>query len=540
MTEPLQEDYLELIDIKKKLTFNRPDGTCIIKLGAQHDIKKLFESLENRLINKEQLTTAEIVKEDLILSSDVIQKYPFLEHLVHFFINLSENVHPIDKPFLHYFLDNLLSNLSFTKNRYRYNEFIVDFALCLSIFAGRNGYEFIRLNIPGALPNLTTIQTKIAKEGFRALEGQFRYSDMKEYLTTVDSTFAYCAEDSTSAVRKIVYDVQSNAFVGFTLPLDEYGMPRVQHFQTNSFKELKSWFEEKDFSHLINLHMIQPICVRNEKMSPFALAAYGTNGKYTNLDVIRRWFKIFEESLHRGVRILGYSTDADPRYLLGMRLISGFFSTLLNSPAIGHSSLFKIGIPVNWPWFYLPGEQLFLFMQDAHHICTKLRNRILSSSSYMLIGNNTINIDYLLELIESKSKFLHNLVKSDICPRDKQNYRSCEKLCDSLEYLKEIDGSHATVVYITIIHCIILAFINTSTKTPDRIYYAWLAVFICRLWRVWLHLVPKQELNDRVSEANNISEKIKNKFKKKKQKTCFSFHHRLFYALKSMHIILST
>ncbi len=154
---------------------------------------------------------------------------------------------------------------------------------------------------------------------------------------------------------------------------------------------------------------------------------------------------------------------------------------------------------------FLPSEQFFLCMQDATHICTKLRNRLLSSSAYVMMGDDTVSMDYLLKLIECKSKFKHNLVKSDIYPSDKQNYRSCEKLCASLEYLKEIDGSNGTVVYLTLIRCIIIAFIDTSTTTSDRIYYAWLAVFICRIWRTWLDLVPTQELYDRLSQANNLS-----------------------------------
>jgi hypothetical protein len=58
--------------------------------------------------------------------------------------------------------------------------------------------------------------------------------------------------------------------------------------------------------------------------------------------------------------------------------------------------------------------------------------------------------------IELQSKLEHNLVKSDIYPRDRQNYRSCEKRCSS-------------------------SVINKPTTTSDRLYHAWLAVFICRL-----------------------------------------------------------
>jgi hypothetical protein len=518
---PLQQDYAELAVVKKKLAFGHPDGGCTIKLGIQHDVDKLLNSLRNASINNERITTAVTDENDLILPFEILQQHPFLKRLISFFITSSQNSHQTDEPFLSYFLENLLSNLSVAKSRYRYNEQVLDFALCLSILAGRNAYQFLRINIPGALPSLTTIQTKLSKAGFRALEGEFRYDDMNKYMNEINSKFAFCAEDCTSVLRKIVYDVRSNSFVGFTPPLDVNGMPYIKHFQTNSMEDLERWFEEEEMSRLLNLHMVQPICINNQTTSPFAFAAYGTNGKYTSLNIIHRWYTIFEESSSRGIRIVGYSTDADSKYLLAMKLVSGFFGVLLNNPKIKNSLLLNVIIPTSWSWFYLPGDQLFLCMQDATHICTKLRNRLLSSSAIMMMGNNVVSIDYLLQLIESQSKFKHNLFKSDICPRDKQNYRSCEKLCAALEYLKEINGSDATVVYINIIRCVIVAFIDTSTTTFDRIYHAWFAVFICRLWRTWLDLIPKRQLNNRISQMNNISEIAKDKFKQQTTKRIF-------------------
>ena len=106
-------------------------------------------------------------------------------------------------------------------------------------------------------------------------------------------------------------------------------------------------------------------------------------------------------------------------------------------------------------------------MQDAIHVCTKLRNLLSLSSAIMTINNNFISIKRLLQLIESRSKFKHNSTESNVCPRDKQNFRFFEKLYTSLEYLKEIDGSHATVIRASIIRCVILAFIDTSTTTSD-------------------------------------------------------------------------
>ena len=374
---PLKEDYLELEEIKKKMTFSRPDGTCVIKMGIQHDVNKLFRSLQNTLFNNEQVTNTFSVENDLVLSSDFIRKYPFVKRLIDFLMSLSQHTDPTDEPFLHHFLENLLSNLPIAKSRYRYSELVIDFALCVSILAGRNGYEFLRLNMPGALPNLTTIQTKLVKEGFNALEGEFRFNDMEKYMNKTNSQFAFCAEDCTSAVRKISYDTQSNSFVGFTLPLDENGMPRMKYFQTNSIEDLKRWFTRNDISHLINLHMIQPICISNEKTTPFALASYGTNGEYNYSDVLRRWFKIFEEGLCRGVRTLGYFTDADSRYftdadsryLSAMKLASGFLLFYLIAQQ-------KDILPCSKLIYQHPGYGFFCHLSSFFYRCRMLHTYV--------------------------------------------------------------------------------------------------------------------------------------------------------------------
>ena len=327
------------------------------------------------------MTTALIKDNELSITPDLLRQYPFLKRLIHFFITSSHVPHATEQPFLHHFFENLLSNLPLAKSRYRYDKDVTDFALCLSILSERNAYEFLLLNIPGVFPNLTTIQAKLANKGFRAYEGKLCYENMKKYMSTTNSKFAFYGEDCTTVLRKIAYDVRSNSFVGFTPPLDENGLSVLKHFQTNSFEELRRWFQEEDISNFLNLHMIQPVSANNTNSHPFVLAAYGTNGKYTSIDVIRRWFTIFEKSSLQSIRVLGYSTDADTRYLLAMKWVSGFFSNLLNSPTTKYPSLLNVVISTSWTWFYLPTTQLFLCMQDPVHICTKLRNKLLSTSA---------------------------------------------------------------------------------------------------------------------------------------------------------------
>lgn len=103
------------------------------------------------------------------------------------------------------------------------------------------------------------------------------------------------AEDCTAVIKKISYDSLTNSFVGLVPHLND-GIPTTLHYQTDSFKKLREWFSTRDCSHLINIHMIQPITNMQIAPKPFLLSAFGTNNKYEAIDIIRRWIWIFEQS----------------------------------------------------------------------------------------------------------------------------------------------------------------------------------------------------------------------------------------------------
>jgi len=70
----------------------------------------------------------------------------------------------------------------------------------------------------------------------------------------------------------------------------------------------------------------------------------------------------------------------------------------------------------------------------------------------MILGDELISIDHLIQLIESSSKINHNLVKSDILPKDRQNYSSCEKISNKsvLDGLISISNSRGTRIYLEV------------------------------------------------------------------------------------------
>ena len=121
-----------------------------------------------------------------------------------------------------------------------------------------------------------------------------------------------------------------------------------------------------DKSTLLNVHMVQPIMSIDKSSAPFLLSTYGTNSKYTSLDIIRRWIWIFDQCREKDIRILGFSTDGDAKYLRAMKLVLGFFASLPNMALNDRTDAFEISIPASWTWFYLRHRQLVLCFKILH------------------------------------------------------------------------------------------------------------------------------------------------------------------------------
>ena len=68
------------------------------------------------------------------------------------------------------------------------------------------------------------------------------------------------------------------------------------------------------------------------------------------------------------------------------------------------------------------------------------------------MGEYHANIDHLIQLIDNHSKIDHGLTISDVCPKDKQNYASCEKITNNSIFpvLKKIANSEGTQAYLKV------------------------------------------------------------------------------------------
>ncbi|CAF1313939.1 unnamed protein product [Rotaria sp. Silwood1] len=237
--------------------------------------------------------------------------------------------------------------------------------------------------------------------------------------------------------------------------------------------------------------------------SPIVLSAYGTNNKLTAIDVLQRWLMIYKEFHSRNIRVVGFSTDEDPKYLRAMRLTSNFFVEHQTLNICSETSALTVKIPSNWSsWFLLNSTQLFIFMQDGIHLCTKIRNRLLSKIAKLKMGLYDVSINHLFKLIDTTNNMDHNLCKSDLDIRDKQNFSSCQRIADDkvLNLLMLNDEYKATYIYLLMLNLLIITYTECTILLSDRVYYAWIILFFIRFWGIWLHITKSSR---KLSATNN-------------------------------------
>ena len=154
-----------------------------------------------------------------------------------------------------------------------------------------------------------------------------------------------------------------------------------------------------------------------------------------------------------------------------MRLMSGFYASLPNFDVHLDPRMFSIQTG-NWSWYFLRPEQLFVFMQDATHLVTKLRNRLLSKKAALQVGDKYISMEHLQQFLDNEELFRldHGLVQSDLKPTDRQNFRSCVKIthCDVLNLLARDDSFDGTHMYLSLIKFIITSYIEPTTSIEER------------------------------------------------------------------------
>lgn len=160
----------------------------------------------------------------------------------------------------------------------------------------------------------------------------------------------------------------------------------------------------------------------------------------------------------------GISADGDSRLLRCMKL----------KTQIGRQH------PDGMPLYFNCSITKTLYIQDTEHVGTKLRNKLLQPSSLLPMGTKQVNISHLKILIKNATKDEHGLVLKDICPDDRQNFGSLQKITElrvreSLQ--KYVPESEGTAMYLELCQNITTAFLDTALMPTERIRRIWKSIF---------------------------------------------------------------
>ena len=172
----------------------------------------------------------------------------------------------------------------------------------LQLLAGPMAYELIQQNMPQALPSIRTVQTAIHSEYRTISERSFRFDELREHLNQYNAPLLVSiAEDATRIEGRVEYDSESNRCVGFVLPLNENGLPKVDSFLATSFSAIESMFLRNAVSKYVYIYMAQSLCT---DVPPFCLACIGTDNKFDSLALMQRWRFIVEGCAKRNIAVL--------------------------------------------------------------------------------------------------------------------------------------------------------------------------------------------------------------------------------------------
>lgn len=175
-----------------------------------------------------------------------------------------------------------------------------------------------------------------------------------------------------------------------------------------------------------------------------------------------------QATLH-GITLLGFSSDGDTWLLRAMK-----------HKAVPHFP----NIPIDWQdWFVESLNQSEMYVQDTTHIGTKLRTVFLKPSVLLPLGNYVASATHLRILIDNTSKQEHGLTKSDLCCKDKMNFRAVEKMCESrvIDNLRNIASTEGTIIYLQMVKRVLDSYLDKDIAPTERIQLIWMSVFFSHL-----------------------------------------------------------
>lgn len=381
----------------------------------------------------------------------------------------------------HLILNKLLQtanqNASRSKAGYRFDPEVKSWAAYLRMLSGPIAYNSLQKKFELALPSLSRINYFVQNTHNTTIEGVLRDEELLIYLNEKKLPLhVSISEDATFIVDRVQYNSKKNQLIGFVLPINRYGMPKPFVYSARDTDEIVRYFIKKlPEAKSVSTVMAQPI----QDGPAFPLLLFGTDSKFVAEDVSQRWDFIANKLHLLGITSITFSSDADPKYLSAMKKNSHLGR---RSEIFGGANWFKCGRKATPPFN----------VQDTVHLGTKSRNllfKTMKDHTRLQLGNYFIQISHLQYIADKIPKDQHEITQSVLDPTDRQNFDSVLRICDSrvLAILeKYVNGSNGTIKFLEIVKNFLDAYIDYSLSPLERVSKLWYALFLVRIWRIFV------------------------------------------------------
>ncbi len=136
------------------------------------------------------------------ITNEFINKHPLLKSLIKWY-RQNDSKDNKGSYFLTSFIDNLVFNLTQSSNNFRYTDTVKKFAACLYIIGGKQLYEFVLLNLPSAIPCLTTIGDLINESNMTLAEAEFKFQSLQQFPSVSDSILKISYQSLTMESKQL-------------------------------------------------------------------------------------------------------------------------------------------------------------------------------------------------------------------------------------------------------------------------------------------------------------------------------------------------
>jgi hypothetical protein len=204
----------------------------------------------------------------------------------------------------------------------------------------------------------------------------------------------------------------------------------------------------------------------------YAICVIPTDNRFPSAVVKKRWNYIRSEFKKLGVEVISYASDGDSRY----------FSVMKNMVNFGTiSTVFDTSCPVN-----MTNENVVF--QDTPHKTNNMKNCFMDKASNLRMGNFKISTTHFIILMREVPKNVHLLNESEVSNVDRMDFTVIHKIADenicSL-LLQKVSNSAGTVEFLKILRNLLDAFTLPGLSASQRVFRAFYALFMLRIWRCW-------------------------------------------------------